>query len=65
MPTVTGVSPASGPSTGGTTVTVTGTGFAGATADQLRADNPAIFYTVNSPTSITATAPAGTLGLST
>ena len=32
VPTVTGVSPSSGPITGGTTVTITGTGFSGATA---------------------------------
>ncbi|HEX4015252.1 MAG TPA: IPT/TIG domain-containing protein [Frankiaceae bacterium] len=63
VPTVTGVSPASGPSTGGTAVTLTGTGFAGATAINFGAGNPAIFYTVNSPTSISVTAPPGTLGL--
>ena len=53
VPTVTGVSPASGPSTGGTTVTITGTGFAGASAVNFGAGNPAIFFTVNSPTSMT------------
>ncbi len=31
-PTITGLSPATGPETGGTTVTITGTGFTGATA---------------------------------
>ena len=51
VPTVTGVSPTSGPSTGGTTVTVTGTGLTGATAVNFGAGNPAIFFTVNSPTS--------------
>ena len=41
VPTVTGVSPASGPSTGGTTVTVTGTGLTGASAVNFGAGNPA------------------------
>ena len=45
-------SPTSGPSTGGTTVTVTGTGLTGATAVNFGAGNPAIFFTVNSPTSL-------------
>jgi len=58
-PTVSGISPNTGPSTGGTDVTITGTGFA----------NPAVVFfgglsatnvTVNSATSITATSPAGT-----
>jgi hypothetical protein len=56
-PTVTAVSPNSGSTTGGTTVTITGTGFAGATA--VRFDNtPAVSFTVVSPTTITATTPA-------
>ena len=62
MPTVTGVSPASGPSTGGTTVTITGTGFTGASSVDFGSGNPSATYTVISPTAITATAPAGTLG---
>ena len=62
VPTVTGVSPASGPSPGGTIVTVTGTGFTGATAVNFGAANPAIFYTVNSPTSLTVTAPSAAIG---
>jgi len=62
LPTVTGVGPASGPSTGGTSVVITGTGFTGATAVNFGPNNPSATYTVNSPTSITATAPAGTLG---
>ncbi len=60
-PTVTGVSPASGPSTGGTAVTITGTGLTGASAVNFGATNPAIFFTVNSPTTITATAPSATV----
>jgi hypothetical protein len=63
VPTITGLSPASGPSTGGTAVTVTGTGFAGATAVNFGLGNPAIFYNVNSPTSITVTAPTRSLGI--
>ncbi|WP_246801360.1 IPT/TIG domain-containing protein [Bradyrhizobium genosp. L] len=58
-PTVTAVSPASGPAAGGTSVTVTGTNFTGATAVKFGASN-ATGFTVNSATSITATSPAGT-----
>jgi hypothetical protein len=54
---VTGVSPASGPLADGTTVTITGSGFTGATAMDFGA-TPATSFTVNSDTSITATAPA-------
>ena len=36
LPTVTGVSPASGPTAGGTSVTVSGTNLTGATAVRLR-----------------------------
>ncbi|HEY7138106.1 MAG TPA: IPT/TIG domain-containing protein [Acidimicrobiia bacterium] len=62
VPTVTGVSPTSGPSTGGTAVTVTGTGFTGASAVAFGAGNPAIFFNVTSPTTMTVTAPSGALG---
>ena len=62
LPTVTGVSPASGSSTGGTTVTVTGTGLTGASAVKFGAGNPAIFFNVNSPTSATVTVPSGQVG---
>ena len=58
MPAVTGVSPGSGPSTGGNTVTVTGTGFTGASAVAF-GTVPATSFTVNSDTSITATVPPG------
>ncbi len=61
-PTITGLSPATGPSTGGTTVTITGTGLTGATAINFGASNPALFFSVNSPTSMTVTAPSGTTG---
>jgi hypothetical protein len=61
-PTVTNVSPASGPNTGGATVTITGTGFSGATAVHFGSGHTATF-SVDDPTTITATAPAtGTLG---
>ena len=60
-PTITSVSPASGPTGGGTTVTITGTGFTGATAVKFGATN-ASGFTVNSATQITATAPAGSAG---
>jgi len=59
-PAVTAVTPNSGPSTGGTVVTITGTGFAGATAVMFGA-NPATNLTI-SDTAITATAPAGAVG---
>ncbi|GAA1013812.1 IPT/TIG domain-containing protein [Streptomyces thermogriseus] len=57
-PTVTSVSPTSGPVTGGTVVTVTGTNFTGATAVRFGAVN-ATSFTVNSSTQITAVAPPG------
>ena len=57
-PTVTGVNPNTGPSTGGTPVTVSGTNLTGASAVDFGA-NPATSFTVNSATSITTTAPAG------
>jgi IPT/TIG domain-containing protein len=57
-PTVTGLSPNSGPTAGGTTVTITGTGFAGASNVSF-GSVPATNFTVNSDTSITAIAPAG------
>ncbi|MEU0580318.1 IPT/TIG domain-containing protein [Streptomyces griseoincarnatus] len=58
-PTVSAVSPSQGPSSGGTTVILTGTGLSGATAVTF-GSTPASVYTVNSPTQITAVAPAGT-----
>jgi hypothetical protein len=58
-PTVTALSPTSGPASGGTTVTVTGTGFAsGATVSFGTA--AATSVTVVSSTQITCTSPAGT-----
>src|SRR5205823_4632168 len=61
LPAVSGVSPASGPTAGGTSVSITGTNLTGATAVRFGATN-ATAFSVNSPTSITATAPAGSAG---
>jgi hypothetical protein len=58
-PTVTAVSPNHGPNAGGTSVSITGTGFTGATAVHFGA-NAATGVVVNSATSVTATSPAGT-----
>jgi hypothetical protein len=61
VPAVTSLSPTSGPTTGGTSVTITGTNLTGATAVDFGAA-PATSFTVNSATSITASAPASTAG---
>jgi YVTN family beta-propeller protein len=58
-PTITAVTPARGPASGGTAVTITGTGFTGATAVAFGAV-PAASFTVRSDTEITATSPAAT-----
>jgi autotransporter-associated beta strand protein len=58
-PTVTGISPASGPAAGGTTVTITGTSFTGATAVNF-GTTAATGVTVVNATTITAVSPAGT-----
>ncbi len=60
-PTVTSIAPSSGSSSGGTSVMITGTGFAGtAGAGGVKFGTVnATSYTVNSVTSITATAPPG------
>jgi alpha-tubulin suppressor-like RCC1 family protein len=57
-PTVTKLSAKGGAAVGGSTVTITGTGFAGATSVRFGA-NAAAHFTVTSPISITATSPAG------
>ena len=57
-PTVTGISPSAGPILGGTSVTITGTGFTGVTKVMF-GSTAAISYTVNNATSITTTAPSG------
>ncbi len=61
QPTVTGISPTSGPTTGGTSVTITGTNFAsGATVMFGTVTGTAV--TVSSSTSIVATSPAESAG---
>ncbi|HUA75930.1 MAG TPA: IPT/TIG domain-containing protein [Solirubrobacteraceae bacterium] len=60
-PTVTKLSVKKGPTAGGTSVTITGTRFAGVKAVQFGTGN-AVSYTVNSETSITAVAPTGVAG---
>lgn len=60
-PTITSISPVTGPVTGGTTVTITGTGFTGATAVKFGTTN-ATTFTVLSSTTITAVSPAHTAG---
>ncbi|MGD0533810.1 MAG: PKD domain-containing protein, partial [Methanoregula sp.] len=59
-PTVTGISPASGPTAGGTVVTITGTNFNYPPIAVNFGSNSATDVTINSDTQITATAPAGT-----
>ena len=58
-PAITSVNPPSGPVSGGTVVSLTGTNFAGATEVRFGL-TVATNYTVNSSTSITVTSPPGT-----
>ncbi len=58
-PTVTVLSPKSGPTLGGTSVTITGSGLSGATGVKFGTTS-AQSFTVNSATKITAISPAGT-----
>lgn len=60
-PTITSLTPVTGPDVGATSVAITGTGFTGATAVHFGATS-ATTYTVNSSTSITATAPQHAAG---
>ena len=60
-PSVDGVSPSSGATTGGTVVTLTGCGFTGATSVKF-GSTAATTFVVNSDTKITATSPAHTAG---
>jgi MSHA biogenesis protein MshQ len=60
-PTVTAISPTSGPTAGGTSVTITGTNFTGATSVTI-GGVAATGITVVNATTITATTPAGTAG---
>ncbi len=58
VPTLVSVTPNTGPVTGGTVVTITGTGFTGATG-VFFGFLPAVSFTVNSDTQITAVTPLG------
>ena len=60
-PAVTGISPASGFSSGGTQVTITGANLAGATSVNFGA-TAATGFSVGSDTQLTATSPAGVVG---
>ncbi|MGW3010119.1 IPT/TIG domain-containing protein [Streptomyces sp. NPDC001219] len=60
-PTLTGISPNSGPTAGGNTVILTGTNLTGATSVTF-GGTPATSVTVISPTQITAVVPAATAG---
>ncbi len=57
-PAVTAVEPDAGLTTGGTSVTITGSGFASVSAVKF-GSSAATSFTVNSPTSMTATSPPG------
>ncbi len=57
-PTATGINPASGPTTGGTKVTITGSNFTGATSVSFGTTATSNF-TVDSDTQITVVSPAG------
>jgi hypothetical protein len=60
-PTVTSINTSSGPTAGGTSVTITGTNLSSATGVNFGA-NAATGLTANTATSITVTAPAGSAG---
>jgi Bacterial Ig-like domain (group 3)/Autotransporter beta-domain/IPT/TIG domain len=61
VPTITSVSPNTGPTTGGTAVAITGSNLTGTTAVRFGATN-AISFTVTSASQISAIAPPGSLG---
>jgi len=61
-PTVNGISPKGGPTTGGTFVNITGSGFTGATAVAF-GDIPESYFWIENDTSITAVSPGGTVGI--
>jgi hypothetical protein len=60
-PVIARITPASGPAAGGTPVTISGSGFDGATAVSF-GTSPAATYSVNSDTQIVAVSPAGAAG---
>ncbi|MET8565694.1 IPT/TIG domain-containing protein [Streptomyces flaveolus] len=59
-PTLTGVSPSSGPAASSTVVTLTGTGLT--TTTDVKVDGVAVAFTVLSDTQLTAAVPAGAVG---
>ena len=59
-PSVSGISPSSGPTGGGTSVTITGTNLLGVTAVNFGVGNPATSFVSGGATQITATSPPGT-----
>jgi large repetitive protein len=61
-PVISNVSPSRGPTSGGTTVSIAGSGFTGATQVTFGSNN-ATSFVVQSDTSILANAPAGAVGL--
>jgi hypothetical protein len=61
MPTVTGLGTASGPTSGGTAVTISGSNLLGA-GGVFFGDRPALLFQVNSDSSITAVAPLAAAG---
>jgi len=61
LPVVASLTPPSGPASGGTSVTITGTNFIGTTAVDFGL-NPASSFIVNSDTQITVTSPSGNPG---
>ena len=61
-PTITSVTPSTGPTTGGTSVAITGQGFTGATTVKFGSTSAPSFV-VNSDTQITATSPAESGGV--
>ncbi len=61
QPAITSVKPTMGPTAGGTKVTITGSGFAGAAVVRF-GQRAAVSFKVDSPTQITATSPAARAG---
>jgi len=61
-PAITSISPTSGTTAGGTTVTINGTGFTGATKVSFGGAGAATSFTVVSSTKITAVSPAAAAG---
>ncbi len=61
IPAVTGISPSSGPATGGTSVTITGTGFVGVSS--VKFGSTSVRFTEVSPTQILVNSPPGVGGM--